>query len=147
MRPLANEKGLALTGEAPLDLELPLDRPRVIQVLTNLVANAIKFTPAGGAVEVTAGVDGDRMRVTVRDTGVGIPANELSKLFQRFSQLDMSVTRQSGGTGLGLSICKALVEAHGGEIGVTSEPGTGSTFWFALPLQRQATPPQASMLG
>jgi signal transduction histidine kinase len=133
MRPLADEKGLELTDLGADDLVLPLDRPRVIQVLTNLVANAIKFTPAGGRVVVKAGVVGERVRIEVCDTGQGIPAAEMLKLFQRFSQIDMSVTRRSGGTGLGLSICKALVEAHGGVIGAQSEPDRGSTFWFELP--------------
>jgi signal transduction histidine kinase len=79
--------------------------------------------------------EGDGIRAEVRDDGPGIAAEDQPKLFHRFSQLDMSATRQAGGVGLGLSICKALVEAHGGSIGVESRPGQGSVFWFWLPLE------------
>ncbi|MFN3432635.1 MAG: ATP-binding protein, partial [Candidatus Sericytochromatia bacterium] len=108
------------------------------QVLINLVGNAIKFTPDGGAIRVSARVDeGDGarpcLRVAVIDTGIGISPADQARLFQPFTQLDDSNTRAVGGTGLGLSIAKALVEAHGGRIGVESEPGRGSTFWFTLP--------------
>lgn len=139
MRPLADEKGVQLDFEAPVGVA-HLDRQRILQVLTNLVANAIRFTSAGGAVAVKAHVEGPRLRVEVEDTGVGIAPEDQGKLFQRFSQLDMGVTRKSGGTGLGLSICKALVEAHGGTIGVKSEPGKGSCFWFELPLAGPGAP-------
>jgi signal transduction histidine kinase len=135
LKPLADEKQLALAGDGPAEPDVPLDHQRIVQVLTNLVANAIKFTPAGGSVTVTGQVQAGRLRVEVADTGLGIKAEDLGKLFQRFSQLDMSVTRKAGGTGLGLSISKALVEAHGGTIGVTSEEGHGSTFWFELPVE------------
>jgi signal transduction histidine kinase len=98
----------------------------------NLVGNAFKFTEAGG-VEVTVRMRDGQLLTEVRDTGDGIAEADLPKLFTRFKQLDMSLTRRVGGTGLGLSIAKALVEAHGGAIGVESEPGQGSTFWFTLP--------------
>ncbi|MDB5101058.1 MAG: Sensory transduction histidine kinase [Cyanobacteria bacterium RYN_339] len=133
LAPLAARKGVRLTAHVDVDVPLEVDGPRVIQVLTNLVTNAIKFTPAGGNVTVRAAMDGDRVLTQVIDTGVGIPPDQVVKLFARFQQLDMSATRQSGGTGLGLSIAKALVEGHRGEIGVLSEPGAGSTFWFTLP--------------
>ncbi|MOA39722.1 Alkaline phosphatase synthesis sensor protein PhoR [compost metagenome] len=101
------------------------------QVLINLINNAIKFTPPGGTIRVRAlPIDGGQgVRCEVVDTGYGLAAADIPKLFQRFSQ----VGPQAVGTGLGLSISKALVEAHGGEIGVTSEMGRGSTFWFTLP--------------
>jgi signal transduction histidine kinase len=99
-----------------------------------LIGNAIKFTPPQGRVTVRAYVEGDELVTQVIDTGVGIAEEDIPKLFNRFQQLDMSATRQAGGTGLGLAISKALVEAHGGQIGVISEPGQGSTFWFTLPM-------------
>jgi PAS domain S-box-containing protein len=133
LKPLADAKGLALeVGDMPA-LKVSLDAGRIAQVLTNLVGNAIKFTDAG-RVTVRALVDDGRLVTEVRDTGCGIPAEHLPKLFNRFQQLDMSATRRAGGTGLGLAISKALIQAHDGEIGVTSQPGVGSAFWFALPL-------------
>ena len=110
------------------------DSSRVRQVLLNLLGNAIKFTSRGG---VTVSVcylaaGGGCLRVAVTDTGVGIPASLIDRLFQRFSQVDGSITRQFGGTGLGLAICKSLAEMMGGTIGVESEEGRGSTFWFTV---------------
>ncbi|HEY9720947.1 MAG TPA: PAS domain-containing sensor histidine kinase [Oscillatoriaceae cyanobacterium] len=114
---------------------LLLDAPRIQQVLSNLLSNAIKFTPSGGTVSVSIRREGDGARVEVADTGVGIAAMDIPRLFQRFSQLDAGMKR--GGTGLGLWISRSIVEAHGGEISVRSRPGAGSTFWFTLP----AAPP------
>jgi signal transduction histidine kinase len=108
---------------------------RVVQVLNNLLGNAIKFTPEGGRVVVRTSAEAGFLRCEVADTGVGIAAEDQPKLFQRFSQLDMSNTRSAGGAGLGLSIVKAIVNAHGGEVGIHSEPGQGATFWFTLPLE------------
>jgi len=112
------------------------DRDRLIQVLTNLIGNAIKFSPSGGTVTVAATAtegDGGRfVRLSVRDQGPGISHDEKEKLFQLFQQLDSSDSRPKGGTGLGLAISKALVEQHGGTIGVDSKVGEGSTFWFEL---------------
>jgi hypothetical protein len=133
LAPLAEQKGVQLTSAVPADLAPAVDAQRVTQVLTNLVGNAIKFTQAGGKVEVAAFLRDGRLVTEVRDTGCGIDPAQLGKLFQRFRQLDMSHTRRVGGTGLGLAISKALVEAHGGEIGVESQLGVGSTFWFSLP--------------
>jgi PAS domain S-box-containing protein len=135
---LIERKRHSLVAEVPADLPvLVADEQRVVQMLVNLVGNAIKFTPEGGTIRVTAEVTGDGpdpcLRVAVIDTGIGISAADQARLFQPFTQLDGSNTRSEGGTGLGLSIAKALVEAHGGRIGVESEPGRGSTFWFTLP--------------
>jgi PAS domain S-box-containing protein len=117
------------------------DPVRIRQILANLLSNAIKFTERGEVV-VSAAVsreagDALEIRFQVRDTGIGIPADALEHIFEAFAQADGSTTRRFGGTGLGLSIVKQLVEMMGGDIGVTSDPGQGSTFWFRVPLQRQ----------
>lgn len=118
------------------------DPGRLRQVLLNLVNNAIKFTDSGSIVvrtQVLPSLDADsgltRIRVEVLDSGIGIPADVLPRLFSAFSQADASTTRKFGGTGLGLSICKRLIEAMGGEIGVQSQVGEGACFWFELPLR------------
>ncbi|MDB5101129.1 MAG: sensory transduction histidine kinase, partial [Cyanobacteria bacterium RYN_339] len=136
---LAARKGLALTREASRGLpEVYADRQRVEQILVNLVGNAIKFTAEGGAIAVRTRQQGACLRCEVVDTGVGIDRKDQARLFVPFSQVDMSATRPAGGTGLGLSIAKALVEGQGGRIGLESEPGRGSTFWFTLPLAKGA---------
>jgi hypothetical protein len=135
LQPLAERKRQALRCETPDDLPvLKADHQRIFQVLVNLVSNAIKFSAEGQRVVVRAFPAGDQLRCEVVDQGVGIASEHLPRLFQRFSQLETGNTRSAGGTGLGLSISKALVEAHGGRIGVESAPGQGSIFWFTLPL-------------
>jgi PAS domain S-box-containing protein len=135
--PQAGAKDLSLvldSDPADEDLVIAIDPDRVRQILLNFVSNAVKFTPAGS---VTLRTRYDRaealLRVEVIDTGAGIPEDKLDRLFQRFSQVDGSLTRAQGGTGLGLAICKGLVEAMGGEIGVASRAGEGSRFWFNIP--------------
>ncbi len=113
--------------------DVMIDGHRIAQVLTNLMSNAIKFSPAGGRIEITAELWAGRVRVGVHDQGEGIAAQDLPKLFQKFSQVDSSATRKSGGTGLGLVICKGIVEQHHGQMTVESTPGEGSTFYFTLP--------------
>jgi len=135
--PLADEKRLRLEAEEAAVAPLVADRQRVAQILTNLVANAIKFTPPDGRITVRLRPEADGVRIEVTDTGPGISLEDQEKLFHRFTQLDMSSTRAAGGTGLGLSISKALVEAHDGTIGVESVLGCGATFWFRLPAQPQ----------
>ncbi|MEQ1634173.1 MAG: ATP-binding protein, partial [Planctomycetota bacterium] len=138
----AETKGLELLVD--VDPEMPLallgDPSRLRQVLTNLIANAIKFTSAGSvhvrAQKLTEDANGASVRIEVVDTGIGIPVDRRDRLFESFSQVDASTTRQSGGTGLGLAICKRLVEAMGGRIGLDSEPERGSCFWLELPLRR-----------
>lgn len=135
LEPLIEEKRLTLTYDVQVTGEVPIDGQRIIQVLSNLVSNALKFTPEGGAIELRAYVNDGQLVTEVTDTGVGFEPDDLSRLFKRFTQLDMTYTRKVGGTGLGLSISKAIVEAHGGQIGACSAGrGQGATFWFTLPV-------------
>lgn len=135
MRPLAAKKGIALTLEAaPAPVEVYCDSEAVQQVLGNLLDNALKYTPEGGAITVGFGEGpAGAVEVYIRDTGVGIPQEELPRLFERFYRVDKARSRELGGTGLGLSIVKHLVRAQGGDVRVESEPGKGSTFFFTLP--------------
>jgi PAS domain S-box-containing protein len=131
-RPIAEEKGVTLTVDDAADVPpAQADYGRMLQVFGNLVANAIKFTPAGGRVEVGAERAVDYVRFWVRDTGPGIEREHLPRLFDRFWQ-----ARRGGkaGAGLGLAIAKSIIEAHGGQIWAESEPGEGSTFHFTLPM-------------
>ncbi len=133
MRPQAERQRISLraTGLAP---EIVMaDRDRILQVLTNLLDNAIKFTPDGGTVEVTAGVDTHEAVISVSDSGRGIAEEHLPRVFDRFYRVERSRSREAGGTGLGLAIAKHIVEAHGGRITATSRLGVGSTFTFTLP--------------
>lgn len=114
------------------------DEDKVDQILTNLTNNAIKYSPKGGTITISAQAEGDLVRVSVADQGMGIPKEHLSKVFDRFHRVDNRDTRTVGGTGIGLYLVKHLVEAHGGKIWVESEVGKGSTFTFELPL----CPPQ-----
>jgi PAS domain S-box-containing protein len=147
LKPLADEKRLTLTAALEVPERVMVDSLRIIQVLTNLVGNAIKFTPAGGAITVKAFQRGGELITEVKDTGCGIDPEHAAVVFERFIQVDMSATRQAGGAGLGLAISKGLVEAHGGSIGVSSQPGAGSTFWYALPLEPVPTPTDALPAG
>jgi CheY-like chemotaxis protein/anti-sigma regulatory factor (Ser/Thr protein kinase) len=125
---------IRLTDHLPLVLA---DADAVDRVLGNLISNARKYSPNGGAVVVGAGVVGDMVEVYVQDHGLGIPSDAIPKLAQRFYRVDLSDRRQIKGAGLGLSIAKRIVEAHGGTLGVRSEgPGKGSLFHFTLPVAR-----------
>lgn len=137
--PLAQGKGIALHLEAPAgSLSLRMDGLRISQVLANLLSNALKFTPPGGRVQVMLDQREGEACVEVTDSGIGIDHEHLPYLFERFYQVDPSTTRVHGGAGLGLPISKALIESHGGRIGVHSEVGGGSTFWFTLPMPARA---------
>ena len=133
MRAQAERAGLVLRLAAPLDMtEVMVDPPRLEQVLVNLIHNAVKFTPPGGEVVLSAQIEGNFVRFSARDSGVGIPADDLERIFERFYKADRA--RSGGGTGLGLSISRHLVEAHGGKIWAESEEGQGSTFYFTIPI-------------
>jgi signal transduction histidine kinase len=128
--PAASERNIRLEQDvAPRDLEARADRERLVQVLSNLVGNALKFTPDGGAIRVSARKEGRRVRFEVRDTGPGIAPDHLPHLFDRYWKADV---RGARGAGLGLYIAKGIVEAHGGRIWVESQPGKGSSFQFEL---------------
>jgi signal transduction histidine kinase len=138
LAPQYAEKGVELAAEAPAALQLiEVDPDRIMQVLVNLLGNALRATPAGRSVVVRAREDGDVVVIEVADTGVGIAPEHLPHLFERFYRVDKARSRALGGHGIGLTISKAMVEAHGGRICVASDgPGTGATFRFTLPLRR-----------
>jgi PAS domain S-box-containing protein len=139
-RPQAAAARQVLTLELPDGpLTLNVDANRIGQVLANLLSNALKFTPPEGHITVRALPTAEGVRVEVEDSGEGIPAEALPRLFQRFSQLESGMRK--GGTGLGLSISKALVEAHGGTIGVAPAEPHGARFWFTLPAEGAGAPP------
>jgi CheY-like chemotaxis protein/two-component sensor histidine kinase len=134
-RQRAIDKGLVFKVDLPPELDTASfegDSVRLGQVITNLVSNAIKFTEQGSISLTIRRQNNDVLHFEVKDTGIGIPADALGRLFRPFEQADGSTTRRFGGTGLGLVISKRLVEMMGGEIGVESHPGQGSTFWFSI---------------
>ena len=151
LAPCAGGKGIELSWHVAEELRRVWrsDGGRIRQVLLNLAGNAVKFTEHGRvAITVETMVESEVsavLRIEVADTGIGIPADSLPLLFTKFSQVDSSAARRFGGTGLGLAISRHLVELLGGEIGVDSEPGKGSRFWFTLPLAKSATAPAVAV--
>ena len=133
LKPLAQTQHLTLRQSAPPGIVIPADADRLEQVLTNLVDNALKYTPEGGQVEVRVATANGEVEVLVNDSGRGIRAEDLPRVFERFYRADRSRTRGSGGTGLGLAIAKHIVEAHGGRISVSSRANEGTTFKVTLP--------------
>ncbi len=144
LRPIIEETAAEfqmMTGQHRIGTDLPSEMPLVMadprrarQVLRNLVENAVKYSPDGGEIWILAQEREGEWQVSVRDTGMGIEADQLDRIFDRFYQVDSASTRKVGGSGLGLSISRAIVEGHGGCIWADSEPGSGSTFHFTLPL-------------
>jgi signal transduction histidine kinase len=122
------------------------DPDRILQTLTNLISNAIKFSPDGATVWLGADARGDEIAFTVRDEGRGIPPDKLELIFERFQQVDSSDAREKGGTGLGLAICRSIVEQHGGRIWAESI-GHGSTFQFVLPAAPAIQSPRTAALA
>lgn len=141
LQPLAEQRRHTIRVDIGRDdVSLMADERRIGQVLFNLLHNAIKFTPEGGEIVLRSRTDGEFLRFEVEDTGPGIPETEAQRVFERFEQLDMSSTRATGGAGLGLAISKALVEAHGGEIGILPGRTRGALVWFKLPLESGSRP-------
>jgi len=136
MEAFAHERDVKLTIAPGISEAILVDADRMVQVLTNLISNAVKYSEPGQEVVIAVeAVDGDCLRFTVKDSGLGISAENQSKLFQQFQQVDSSDSRAKEGSGLGLFISKVIVEQHGGRIGVSSTVGAGSAFWFEIPLK------------
>jgi PAS domain S-box-containing protein len=134
LRPLVEASRISLSLDpAPTNVKVVGDRRRLVQVLSNLIGNAIKFTPAGGQIDMQVRASGQYVETAVCDTGRGIPKEALATLFDRFTRVEHK-THAIGGSGLGLMIVREIVEAHGGTVGVESEEGRGSRFWFRLPM-------------
>jgi signal transduction histidine kinase/DNA-binding response OmpR family regulator len=131
----AEQAGLSLAAQIADELPpVSGDSQHLVRVMDNLLGNALKFTPAGGQISVSLWRDGPQVVLEVADTGIGIPRDQLGRVFERFYQVDGSMTRRYGGTGLGLALVKEIVEAHGGQVSVRSEVGQGSTFTVRLPI-------------
>lgn len=131
----AREKSVKLAFPEKCNVEFTADPDRIVQVLVNLISNAVKFSPPNGTVYVGCEEQAQWLRLTVTDQGRGIPAQYRQSIFERFQQVEAGDAKKKGGTGLGLAICKSIIEQHGGNIGVDSEEGKGSTFWFTLPYE------------
>ena len=134
LAPLARENGIELECSAKEALEISGDAVKLQQVVYNVIDNAIKYTPRGGEVHTSLARTGKRAVIRVSDTGIGIPADDLPHIFDRFYRVDKARSRATGGTGLGLSIVKQIVQLHGGTITATSEEGKGTTFVIEFPL-------------
>jgi signal transduction histidine kinase len=144
MRGMADGEGIRLEYTVSGPASLNADPDRLQQVLTNLLSNAIKFSPTGAIVRVRAFESSPGIaRFEVEDAGPGIPTEQIDRLFRKFEQLDGSDGRARGGTGLGLAISRAIVEQHGGRMGVHSDPTVRTVFWFELPCSTTATPRRA----
>ncbi|HEV7133431.1 MAG TPA: HAMP domain-containing sensor histidine kinase [Gaiellaceae bacterium] len=135
MRPRAERQGLTLSLDAPAPVRLEADRGRLFQLLDNVVSNAIKFTPAGGSIELAVGEAAGRVSLEVRDTGIGIGAGEAERVFEQFFRARAAVQGQIQGTGLGLFISRAIVEVHGGSITAAPRDGGGTVFHIELPVR------------
>jgi signal transduction histidine kinase len=134
---LAEDKGISITTNAPQPVPVEGDRARVKQVVVNLLDNAIKYTPAGGKIQLSVSAAQGKALLEVADNGIGIPAEARPHIFERFFRVDKARSRDMGGAGLGLSIVKSICTAHGGQVGFQSAEGAGSAFKVELPLADQ----------
>jgi two-component system phosphate regulon sensor histidine kinase PhoR len=148
LRLFAERQGLRVVLDLPERVR-PVrgDEDRLGQVLINLVHNAVKFSPDGGEIVVGVREEEQEIRVWVRDPGIGVPAADLGRIFERFYKVDRARVRGRGGTGLGLSIARHVVESHGGRIWAESREGEGSTFAFTIPLAPVVASPAAGVAG
>ncbi len=136
LRPIAEKKGHAMIEELKEVAPISGDGEKLAQAVANLVDNAVKYTPPGGTITLRTESAGGAVTLRVMDTGIGIPAQDLDRIFERFYRVDRARSREEGGTGLGLSIVRHIAEAHGGAVSVESYPGKGSTFTLSFPLAR-----------
>ena len=145
--PLVSGKDLLLKNEIPADLPpAEVDENRIQQILHNLIGNAVKFTEKG-EVSVEAKLQGEKIQIAVRDTGIGIPDDKQEAIFSLFEQGDGDIARKYGGTGLGLTITRQLVEAHGGKLKVDSATGVGSRFYFEVPVSSKKPAPEGEVFA
>ncbi|MGH8646211.1 MAG: sensor histidine kinase, partial [Gammaproteobacteria bacterium] len=133
-QPIAEDKQITITADLPDHCRIPGDRQRLQRVVANLLDNGLKYMPAGGRVTIKLVAEGERVTLSIEDTGIGISADESARVFERFYRCDRS--RSKPGNGLGLSLALAFVQAHSGDITVNSTPGQGSTFTVVLPRSR-----------
>lgn len=138
LRPRAEYKCNKLSADIPEDLIINGERDAIHQILVNLVDNAVKYTPHGGQVAISASMDKGLISIRVADTGIGIPSDDLPRIFEGFYRVDKARSRASGGTGLGLSIVKHLSEQMGGSVSVTSKTNEGTTFTVTIPSSRRS---------
>jgi len=136
VKTFADQHKVGIDVECDKDQVAEFDRARIIQVLVNLITNAIKYSPPQSVVTITSGCDQKWLTIKVIDTGRGVPAQYQEIIFEKFQQVTESDAREKGGKGLGLAICKSIIEQHSGTVGVFSENGSGSTFWIRIPLKQ-----------
>ncbi|MET0628374.1 MAG: ATP-binding protein [Acidimicrobiia bacterium] len=142
VRPAAAAAGIGLDAhERSPDVQMVCDHRQVVSAVTNLLDNAVKYSERGSVIEVSTSVDDDRVSITVRDQGIGIPSRDLERIFERFYRVDQARSRDTGGTGLGLAIVRHVAQAHGGDVTVQSIEGPGSVFRLTLPAARPGDRP------
>jgi two-component system, OmpR family, phosphate regulon sensor histidine kinase PhoR len=135
LREASDKKGISIVfDQIPSSVTVEADRSLLEQVFINILDNAIKYTPEGGRIEISSQLKGQEILVAIRDNGIGIPKEDVIRIFERFYRVDKGRSQEMGGTGLGLSIVKHIIQAHGGRVWAESEMGKGSTFFFTIPI-------------